>query len=113
MVQNRSKLIRKFIGNLSNSVIHEILEKAIDDESIRKRYDKESMTSFKIAVKYREKINPKEEVLPEKDVKYIKKEIIKKVNAELKLRIKKGYLNIDLGLINKTVDKFLKNTKVF
>lgn len=112
MVQDRNKLIKLFIGNLSNSVVHEILEKAIDNENIRKRYDKESETSFKIAINYRNKINPTRTSLPEKDILYIKKEIIRKVKAELSLRISKGYSNINLNLVVGTVDKFLKQSKV-
>jgi len=112
MVQNRNKLIKLFIGNLSNSVVHEILEKAIDDENIRKRYDKESETSFKIAINYRNKINPAKTSLPEKDILYIKKEVIRKVNAELRLRISKGYTNIDLNLVARTVDKLLKQSRI-
>ena len=112
MVQNRNKLIKLFIGNLSNSVVHEILEKAIDNENIRKKYDKESETSLKIAINYRNKINPSRTPLPEKDISYIKKEIIQKVKGELRLRILKGYSNINLNLVEETVDKFLKQSRV-
>ena len=55
MTQNRNKLIDLFIGNISNSVVHEILEKAIDNEEISRRYEKELTTSLEIAKKYREK----------------------------------------------------------
>lgn len=112
MAQNRNRMIKRFIGNLSNSVIHEILERAIDDEDIRKKYDKESAVSLKIATKYREKINPVGASLPEKDVKHIKEEIVKKVISELRSRIAKGYSNIDISLVEEIVDKFLKNLKV-
>ena len=58
MVQNRNKLINLFIGNISNSIIHDILERAIKNEEISNRYEKELTTSFEIAKKYRNKINP-------------------------------------------------------
>lgn len=35
MVQNKNKVISLFIGNLSNVILHKILEIAIDDEIIR------------------------------------------------------------------------------
>ena len=70
---NRSKLIDKFIGNLSNAIIHKILEKAIDDREIASKYEKELTTSFKIAKKYREKINPIDTPLPDKDIGYAEK----------------------------------------
>lgn len=41
MVQNRSKLIELFIGNISNAVVHKILGKAIDDDNVRNHYNKE------------------------------------------------------------------------
>lgn len=112
MVQNKNKLIELFIGNISNSVVHTILEKAITNEDIRKRYDKELLTSFKVAMKYRKKINPIKGHLPEKDKKYIKEKIIKKAKSELKLRISKGYSNINLDLIGEVTDKFLKDSLI-
>jgi len=112
MVQNRKKLIDLFIGNISNSIIHEILEKAIDDEEISNRYQKELTTSLEIAKKYREKINPLNSSLPDKDVEYLKIKIRSKVKSELVLRISKGYKDIDLDLVDVLIDRFLKSTKV-
>ncbi|MBU1320935.1 MAG: hypothetical protein KKF46_01125 [Nanoarchaeota archaeon] len=112
MSQNKNKLINLFIGNISNSAVHTILEKAIEEENIRKHYDKESLLSFEVAKKYRNKINPKNTSLPEKDVKTIKAKIIIKVNAELRLRISKGYQNINLELVSPVIDKLLKKTKI-
>lgn len=109
---NRNKLIVLFIGNISNTVVHKILEKAIDDDNIRKHYDKELMVSFDIAKRYREKINPIDIPLPEKDANEIKQNVAKAVNSELKLRISKGYKNIDLSLIEPTIDEFLRKAKV-
>ena len=112
MVQNRNKLIDLFIGNISNSILHEILEKAIDDEELSNRYNKESLNSLEIAKKYREKINPINTPLPDKDIDYIKTKITNKVRAELMLRISKGYENINSDLIEELVDKALKNMNV-
>ena len=112
MTQNRNKLIDLFIGNIANAVLHKILEQAVDDEVLRKYYDKELLNSVKIAKKYREKINPSHKALPEKDIEYIKSKVINKVNSELKLRIEKGYKNINLDLAEGIVDKILTDMKV-
>ena len=112
MSQNRNRLIDLFVGNISNSVVHRILEKAIDDENIRKYYDKEFLTSLDIAKKYRKNINPVDTSLPTKDIEYIKEKIIKKIKAELELRISKGYKNINTGLIEPIMNEILKETKV-
>ena len=112
MAQNRNKLIDLFIGNLSNSIIHKILEKAIDDENIRRHYDKELNISLKIAKRYREKINPVNSALPDKDIDYIKLKITNKVKSELLIRISKGYKHINLDLIGEFIDEALKNMKI-
>lgn len=112
IVQNRNKLIDLFIGNISNAIVHEILEKAIDVENISKKYEKESETSINKAKQYREKINPVNKVLPEKDAKYVKDKIIKNVRNELNLRIKRGYENINFDLIDKFVKKILKDMAI-
>lgn len=112
MAQNRNKLIDLFIGNMSNSIVHKVLEKAIDNEELSKRYNKELTTSLDIAKKYREKINPVNAPLPESDIDYIKGKITNKVTAELRLRVAKGYENIDLGLVEILVEDGLKDTKV-
>ena len=112
MVQSRNRLIELFIGNISNSVIHGILEKAIDNKELSDRYNKELLNSFNLAKKYREKINPVNKALPHKDINYIKNKIKNKVEAELKLRIRRGYENINLDLVDKLVDKALKDTDI-
>ncbi len=112
MVQNRNKLIDLFIGNISNSIVHEILEKAIDDKKISNKYSKELNLSLQIAKKYREKINPVNTTLPEKDINYIKSKIINKVRSKLMQRISEGYKNINLNLVETIVDKMLEKTKV-
>ena len=111
MVQNKKKLIELFIGNLTNSIIHKILEKAINDEDISNRYEKELTTSLEIAKKYREKINPQTPFI-RKDIIYIKTKIKNKVRAELLVRISKGYKNIDLDSIDRVIDKFLKDINI-
>ncbi len=112
MSQNRNKLIDLFVGNISNSAVHMILEKAIDEDNLRKHYDKEFSISLDIAKSYRKKINPKNTSFHGKEVKDIKDKIIKKVRAELNLRISKAYQNINLELIEPTVNKILKKTRV-
>ena len=71
MAQNRNKLIDLFIGNISNSIVHKILEKAINDKELANRYNKELLSSLKIARRYREKINPVNAPLPDKDIEHI------------------------------------------
>ena len=109
---NKNKLIEVFSSNLANAVIHQILEKAIDKSEIAKRYSKEVKNSRDIAKKYREKINPANENLPDKDSEEIKRKIANKVKAELKLRIDKGYENIDISLVEEFVEKALKETGI-
>jgi hypothetical protein len=46
--------------------------------------------------------------LPFKDLEEIKRKIINNVNSELKLRIDKGYENINLSLVKESVDNALK-----
>lgn len=112
MVQNRSKLITLFIGNISNSIIHKILEEATVQEELYDKYNKELLTSLEIAKRYRRKINPVNKNFSKKDREDIRNRIIKKVNSELQLRISKGYLNINLNLIEKVTDKFLKDAMI-
>ena len=112
MTQNRNKLIDLFIGNIANAALHKILEQAVDDELLRKYYDKELLNSVEIARKYREKINPVNWSLTEKDIGHIKSKVINKVNSELKLRIEKGYKNINLDSVEDIVDKMLVDMKV-
>jgi|SRR3989344_5928993 len=110
MPQNRKKLIELFIGNLSNAIIHEILIEAIKDKSkeIASYYQKEIDNAIEISKKYREKINPKNKPILNKDLSRLKTKILNKVKTELKIRISKGYKNIDLNLANKLVDRILK-----
>ena len=42
----------------------------------------------------------------------IKEKIIKRVKAELSLRIEKGYENIDLDAVKQEIDKSLKEAKI-
>ena len=112
MVQNRNKLIDLFIGNLTNSIIHEILKKAVFQDELIRKYDKELLNSLEIAKRYREKINPNTIPLPIKDIDYIKHKIINKVKSELLLRISKGYTNINLNLIEQLTNKYLKETNI-
>jgi len=112
MPQNRNKLIELFISNIYNAIVHEILRRAINQEELSSKYNKELLNSLQIAKRYREKINPTDTILPYKDIFYIKNKITNKTRAELLLRISKGYENINLNLIKELVDKYLKKTKV-
>lgn len=109
---NRNKSIDLLIGNIANVVLHEILENAIEDELIRNHYEKEIMHSLIIAKKYRKMINPVDVSLPEKDIKHIKDQIMKRVKSALMLRISKGYQNLKIESIEEITDKFLKQIKV-
>ena len=112
MVQNRNKLIELFIGNISNFIVHEVLERAVSKEIIADKYRKELIISLKIAKKYREKINPIDGPLLDKDVEYIRRKIINKARAELIIRISKGYNDIDLSILEELVDEALKSTNI-
>lgn len=112
MVQNRNKLIELFIGNIANTIVHEILERAVSGEMMADRYRKELITSFEIAKRYREKINPVNGPLPDKDIAYIKEKIIARVKAELTARISRGYSNIGLELVESLTDKALSDAKI-
>jgi hypothetical protein len=109
---NRNKLIKLLVSNLSNVIVHDILEKAIDKPEIANVYSKEMINSFTIAKADREKINPLDKILPINDANDMKKRIILNVNAELNLRISKGYLNIDLSLVEGLVDKYFKELRI-
>ena len=112
MSQNRNKLIELLIGNISNVVLHRLLEKAINKPEIAKRYSKETANSFEIARRYREKISPAIGPLPEKDAKFIKKKAANRVKSELQARILKGYENINIDDAEEFVENALKEIKV-
>ena len=112
MVQNRNKLIELCVGNLANAVVHKLLEEATKKDELVRKYGKESVTSLEIAKKYREKINPKTIPLSEKDSVYIKKKVEKRTRAELVLRIRKGYENVPIELVEEYVNKLLKELSI-
>src|SRR3989344_8101750 len=109
---NRNKLTSKVVGNLSNAVIHKVLEKAIDDKEIANKYEKELTTSLEIARRYREKINPADVPLPDRDKECIRKKAVQKVTMELVKRVRKGYQNIDMGQVQGLVDAELRKMKI-
>lgn len=109
MVQNRKKLIDILIGNLSNAVMHKILEKSIDKKELAEKYRKELINSFEIAKRYREKINPKNKPLSLYDINYVKDKIAKRVKSELLVRISKGYENISLFLVESETEAVLND----
>ena len=109
---NRNRLIELFISNLANSIVHQILEKAIDEPMFIDKYRHELKNSWQIAKKYRDKINPIDRNLPFHDIHEIKTKLMNKVNSELKLRINKNYKNINLSLVEPFVDNALRGLKV-
>ena len=108
MPQNRNKLIGLFISNISNAVIHEILEKAIDAEDTIIKYQKEIKNSFEIAKAYRSRINPVDYPLPLKDIDEVRRKVINKVRKELNSRISNDYKNINLDSVEEVVDRVLR-----
>lgn len=114
MSQNRKEVIDRFIGNLANYILHSILERAVEKShrEFLPGYQRELKNSMNIATAYRNKIHPLGTHLPEKDAAYVKNKIIQKVRNELNLRILKGYVDIDLSLIEPSVEKVLKELKI-
>ncbi len=112
MPQNKAKLIELMAGNLANAVLHKILEQAVDNADITSKYLKEIDNSWEVAKGYRKRINPVDRPLPEKKRDEIKEKIIRKVKAELQIRIAHGYSNLDLGSVEKTVEEMLKKIKI-
>ncbi|OGJ15549.1 hypothetical protein A3K73_05160 [Candidatus Pacearchaeota archaeon RBG_13_36_9] len=109
---NRNRLLELFCANLSNAIVHQILETAIDVPEISEKYVKEVKSSWEIAKNYREKINPVNRSLPFHDLEEIKAKVINSVTTELKLRIDRGYTNINLSLVPEFVEKALKELSV-
>ena len=112
MTQNRNKLIKLLIGNISNSIVHQILEMAVSKEIMAERYRKELVNSFEVALRYRKMLNPVDKPFLEKDMLYIRTKIIEKSKSELMIRISKGYKNIDLDLVEKLTEKTLKELNI-
>lgn len=108
MPQNRNQFIDILIGNLANAIVHTILEKSIDKPELISKYRNETINSYNISKRYREKINPINKSFPLKDLEYIKEKLSNRVRAELNLRITKGYQNINLNLIDIEIKKTLK-----
>ena len=104
---NRNKMIVLFSSNLATAVLHRVLEKAAGNSDLIGKYQKEFKTSWEIAKDYRAKINPIDRTLSQEDREEIRTKTIGRVKSELKIRIEKGYKNIDLSLVEKEVDKAL------
>jgi|SRR3989344_4128471 len=110
MTQNRNKLIEHLIGNLSNSIVHSILERSYDLH--KDKYNKESTSSFQKANTYRDKINPIGKQLPNLDIDCIKSKLKSKISSELVKRIALNYKNINLSLIDSEIDSALKKLNI-
>ena len=105
---NKNRVVNLFVSNLANVIVHKVLEIAIDRPEIASVYTKEVKNSLQIAKNYREKINPLDKVLPIEYARDIRDKIITKVKAELNSRIRKGYTNISISLVETFVDASLK-----
>lgn len=112
MTQNKNLLIQLFVGNIYNAIVHKILEKAIDKEEIKEKYNKELKSSFAKAEIYRTKINPVDSTFPANDAEEIRKMIINRVNRELRNRELRGYKNIDFSLVEILVDDYFKKLNI-
>lgn len=114
MTKNRNQLIKIFVGNISNTIVHNILEESIKKEKpeLSDKYRKEKTNSFDISKIYREKINPIDKPLPSIDQNEIKGKILNRVQAEISLRISKGYQNLSIQNLEQEINFILKNLKV-
>ena len=83
MTQNRNKLLDLLVGNLANAVVHKVLEDATEDEPLSDNGAAEA-----------------------------KERITNKAEAELKLRIAKGYENINLGSVEEVTKKILADLRI-
>lgn len=111
MSQNRPDIIKRFIGVAGNIITHKVLIKAELEKDLRNYYTKEIERDIDIALKYRNKINPVNRMLPQRDSKEIKENILLKVKAELQKRVDKGY-KVNLSKIDEEIDNFLKEQNV-
>lgn len=112
MTQNKGRIIDLLIGNLANGIVHSILEKSAGFIGLSEKYRKELINSFNIAKTYREKLNPLNTPLTYADKNYIRFHLQKRVNSELRLRISRGYKNINLSLIEEEIDNIFKKLKI-
>ena len=101
-----------FIANISNAVVHQVLEKSIEEYYLRKKYNHEFINSLNVSKRYRDKINPANTKFAENDKEEIRKKIKNNTLNELKIRINKGYKEINIGLIDNVIDNILKELKV-
>jgi len=87
---NRNQLIERFISNLTNSIVHQVLEKSINNKEITEKYNKEFRNSWQQAKNYREKINPVNKNLPFERQEISHEETVKhfnKANQNYKVEI--------------------------
>ena len=108
MPENRNNLIDKFVGNLSNAIVHEALFGSAENKEAASYYKKELDNSMRISRAYREKINPVDRTFSKEDIEYIRKRVINKSKAKLMTRILQDYPNIDLSLVESLIDRALK-----
>lgn len=109
---NRNKLLKHLIGQLSTAVVHRILEESIDDEPLRKYYEKETLRALEKAIEYRQDINPPETTLSPEEATVIRGTIIRNAKNELEKRQKKGYSGIDLAKAETVTDQLLMQCSI-
>jgi hypothetical protein len=112
-MQNKKKIIQHLIGNLSNAIVHKILENAIKDLFISQKYEKEILNSFEVAKSYRSKLNPVDKGINKLEFEKIKKEVSARVRNEIELRRDKGYKNLEGINIEKEVLDFMMKLNLF
>ena|SRR3989338_2059233 len=112
MSQNRKKFIQMCVGNSTTVVVHRILGDSVEDTGLKRYYQKEAISALKTARACRGKINPKAEILSEKDAFVVHSKVVAGVTNELKARIAKGYRNIRLEDIETYVAGLLKELQI-
>jgi len=97
MSPNKPQIIKKLLGNLTNSIVHSTLAESTDIPELKKRYFKEAETSMNIALKNRHLIHPIDLFVTAKLSEKILSQIQQKVKIKLKKRISDGYQNINIA----------------
>jgi uncharacterized Zn finger protein len=112
MTRNRNRTVKKFIGMLSSVVVHDVLLQRTIDKNLRDWYEKEIENNLNLANRARIIINPVYRPLPCRDQDLIRTNMLRRATATLKNREQKDYKNIDISLVEPTIEKYLKETNV-
>ena len=111
MPQNKSNLIKKFIGVSGNVISHRILLKSEMQEEIRDYYFKEIQRDTEVALSYRNSLNPLDRIFPMEEGSSLKRKILLYVRSRLLKRKRKGY-QIDFANMEEEVETFLKEVGI-